>query len=313
MKLGFRVLLCLCISLSLSFASSAQDNKPNSNTKPASATGGEWQEFRSPDGFSIKMPGVPDASTKQATTIFGRSTQRLYALETPTATYLVSCFDMPARLDDEQSVRMILKVERDNLLVVNQKLKLLSERDVKINGLDARELLIKDNETIILSRIIIKGTRSYKLTLASSRKVVFKKGKPGADATDFNEAYQMLMKNFFDSFALFDVENDLPVVESKNTNGPIVVSSGVITGRSLKLPEPAYPAVAKSAGVEGIVGVEVVIDEQGKVIEAKAISGHPLLRDEAVKAARLALFTPVSLQGTPVKFTGVINFTFSLH
>jgi TonB family protein len=60
------------------------------------------------------------------------------------------------------------------------------------------------------------------------------------------------------------------------------------------------------------VVVEVTVDEEGKVISARAISGHPLLKDAAVEAARGWTFTPTKLQGDPVKVIGTITFNFIL-
>jgi TonB family protein len=56
--------------------------------------------------------------------------------------------------------------------------------------------------------------------------------------------------------------------------------------------------------------VEVTIDENGNVISAKAVSGHPLLQSAAVAAARLAKFKPTLLEGKPVKVIGVIVYSF---
>jgi protein TonB len=49
----------------------------------------------------------------------------------------------------------------------------------------------------------------------------------------------------------------------------------------------------------GVVEVEVVIDENGKVISAKAISGPAIFRDNAVQAALRAKFTPASYPASP--------------
>ncbi|HMV51532.1 MAG TPA: energy transducer TonB, partial [Blastocatellia bacterium] len=76
--------------------------------------------------------------------------------------------------------------------------------------------------------------------------------------------------------------------------------------------QPAYPPVAKAAKASGQVQVQITISEEGKVVEASAISGHPLLRDAAVEAARQWVFKPVELSGTPVKVQGVLNFNFTL-
>jgi protein TonB len=90
------------------------------------------------------------------------------------------------------------------------------------------------------------------------------------------------------------------------------ISGGVLNGKALDLPKPAYPAQAKTARASGVVIVEVVIDEKGKVISAKATSGHNMLRQAAVQAAQGARFSPTLLSGQPVKVTGEINYSFAL-
>ena len=59
--------------------------------------------------------------------------------------------------------------------------------------------------------------------------------------------------------------------------------------------------------------MQVVIDEQGRVISAKATSGHPLLLHAAEQAAYQAHFTPTTLSGLPVKVTGIITYNFVLN
>jgi outer membrane biosynthesis protein TonB len=60
-----------------------------------------------------------------------------------------------------------------------------------------------------------------------------------------------------------------------------------------------------------MVSVEVVIDELGKVISARAIDGPMALRSVAVQAALRARFSPTKLSGQPVKVTGSINYKFT--
>lgn len=90
------------------------------------------------------------------------------------------------------------------------------------------------------------------------------------------------------------------------------VSGGVLNGSAINLPSPSYPEVARRMRASGSVIVEVVIDENGKVISARAITGNTLLRDVAVQAAYRARFSPTKLSGQPVKVTGVINYNFNL-
>ena len=93
---------------------------------------------------------------------------------------------------------------------------------------------------------------------------------------------------------------------------PKIVSKGVITSQALVLPKPAYPPLAKQAGIQGTVSVQVLIDESGRVISAKAISGSPFLTAEAQKAALQAKFSPTLLGEQPVKVSGVITYNFIL-
>jgi protein TonB len=94
---------------------------------------------------------------------------------------------------------------------------------------------------------------------------------------------------------------------------PKTISKGVITGLALALPKPAYPPIARQAGAEGMVSVQVLIDESGKVVSAKAVKGHPLLLAAAQQAALAARFSPTKLSDQPVKVSGVITYNFLLH
>lgn len=89
------------------------------------------------------------------------------------------------------------------------------------------------------------------------------------------------------------------------------ITMGVINERATSLPKPAYPAAAKAAKASGSVNVEITYDENGNVISAKAVSGHPLLQAAAVEAARLAKFKPTLVSGQPVKVSGVLVYNFS--
>ena len=94
--------------------------------------------------------------------------------------------------------------------------------------------------------------------------------------------------------------------------GPLKpVSAGVLNGKAMSLPPPVYPDMARRAGATGVVQVEVVIDINGKVISAKAVSGPALLRQSAEMAAKLARFSPTLLSGQPVRVSGVINYNFT--
>lgn len=93
----------------------------------------------------------------------------------------------------------------------------------------------------------------------------------------------------------------------------IINASRVLNSQAITLPKPAYPVIAKRAGIQGTVTVQVLIDETGKVISAKAVSGHPLLVLEAQRAALQARFSPTIVGDQPTKVSGVITYNFVIQ
>lgn len=91
---------------------------------------------------------------------------------------------------------------------------------------------------------------------------------------------------------------------------PKSISGGVLNGKATSLPKPEYPPAAMAVRASGAVSVQVLIDENGDVVSANAVSGHPLLRAASEAAARGAKFSPTLLEGNPVKVSGVITYNF---
>jgi protein TonB len=104
-----------------------------------------------------------------------------------------------------------------------------------------------------------------------------------------------------------------PTPEPTPVPKQIKVSGGVLQGSALKRVQPQYPPIAKAARASGAVQVQVTISEEGRVIDAQVISGHPLLRDAALQAARQWMFKPTELSGVPVKVQGILTFNFTLQ
>jgi outer membrane biosynthesis protein TonB len=85
------------------------------------------------------------------------------------------------------------------------------------------------------------------------------------------------------------------------------ISGGVLNGKAIYLPQPELPA---GDAPPGTVMVQVLVDEQGSVVSARAVSGPPALHMAAVNAARLARFTTTMLMGEPVKVSGTLVYNF---
>lgn len=94
---------------------------------------------------------------------------------------------------------------------------------------------------------------------------------------------------------------------------PMQISKGVLQGKALVKIRPEYSAIARQIKAQGPVQVLVLISEEGRVIEATAVEGHPVLRPLAVKAAREWVFQPTRLSDIPVKVQGILTFNFVIQ
>jgi TonB family protein len=90
-----------------------------------------------------------------------------------------------------------------------------------------------------------------------------------------------------------------------------ITNGGVLNGKATYLPQPDYPQEARDANVTGGVSVQVVVDEDGNVTEAHAISGNQVLRSAAEAAAQQAKFAPTKVNDQPVKVKGVVTYNFT--
>ena len=89
-----------------------------------------------------------------------------------------------------------------------------------------------------------------------------------------------------------------------------VVDGGILNGKAVTLPKPPYPPLARQTKASGTVVVQVLVDERGNVIQARPVSGHPLLQAAATTAARSAKFAPRRVGGKAVKVRGLLNYNF---
>jgi len=90
------------------------------------------------------------------------------------------------------------------------------------------------------------------------------------------------------------------------------ILGAVSWGGVISKAQPRYPPRAKRYNASGPVDVQVTISEAGRVTEAKATSGHPLLRGAAEEAARQWVFKPATLKGVPVETQIVLTFVFKV-
>jgi len=104
-------------------------------------------------------------------------------------------------------------------------------------------------------------------------------------------------------------ENTTPTQNPSTVNSDIM-NFGALNRFATRLAIPVYPAIERQRNVEGLVTVEISLDEEGRVLSVKATSGPKGLRMAAEDAVRKSKFKPVVVGDKPVKATGFINFNF---
>lgn len=85
---------------------------------------------------------------------------------------------------------------------------------------------------------------------------------------------------------------------------------GFLNGKAIDLPKAVYPDQARKSHAGGTVQVQVLVDETGKVVSARASFGPEVLREAAVNAAMRARFKPMIVDGAAVKVSGILTYDF---
>lgn len=94
---------------------------------------------------------------------------------------------------------------------------------------------------------------------------------------------------------------------------PVRVGGSVRPPQKIRDAAPVYPAVAAAARVEGMVILEAVIGEDGRVSDVRVLRSTPLLDQAAIDAVRQWQFTPTLLNGQPVPVVMTVTVNFRLQ
>ncbi len=108
-----------------------------------------------------------------------------------------------------------------------------------------------------------------------------------------------------------DVLSAFPAAGQPALARPLRISH-VMEGNLMHRVQPAYPAAAKLAGLQGEVVLQATISRQGRVEEIAIVDGNPILARAAVAAVRQWLYRPYELNGEPVEVQTQITVNFLL-
>jgi len=109
------------------------------------------------------------------------------------------------------------------------------------------------------------------------------------------------------------MEQRAALIERKAEPDFVPVMGGALPGQAIHKEQPPYPDAAKAARLSGTVFIKVMIDETGRVIDAKILCGADLLAVASREAALKWRFKPSTINGQPTKVKGILTFNFTLQ
>jgi protein TonB len=83
-------------------------------------------------------------------------------------------------------------------------------------------------------------------------------------------------------------------------------------GSLIKRVNPIYPQLAKSAGIQGAVELQLHIAPDGTVDKVRRVSGQPMLANAAIEAVKQWRYDPAKLNGKPVEMETTVRLNFDL-
>jgi protein TonB len=101
-------------------------------------------------------------------------------------------------------------------------------------------------------------------------------------------------------------------VVHSDVQGPVRLSSIIVAGLALYKPTPAYPAIAKAAGVEGTVVLQATISKNGTIEDLRVASGPAMLQQAALDTVKMWRYRPYLLNNLPVEVETTVNVVFTL-
>ena len=295
-----------------------------------------WEKLAPPsEEFSAQMPGKPEISVQTAP--YGQvtmtSTYYTVASEDGPLFMIASVSGMEsffAMLSGQEGIQAASDGFRDNFLKEIREKGMKAEmnfvRDLKLSGHPGKEFVIVMGEIDGLARLYVTKRKLYAVlvfnALKSDKRIerfldsFALKAATVTVATDNKTAPPVIVSGPVVSSPPSRTNNETgppPVADDSQAKRRQPIQGGVLNGKAISLPKPSYPEAAREAKASGTVVVRITIDENGEVISARAVSGHPSLHDAAVAAASRARFTPTRLSGQPVKVSGTVTYNFVLQ
>jgi periplasmic protein TonB len=106
------------------------------------------------------------------------------------------------------------------------------------------------------------------------------------------------------------VEGPPPPPPAPVPQGPVRIGGQVSAPALVKRVEPVYPVIAQAASIDGVVILDAIVDDHGRIQSLKVLRGHPLLAKAAIDAVQQWEYEPLKLNGTPTPFELTVSLWF---
>lgn len=271
-----------------------------------------WKEkVFSQEQFAISFPTQPNEETKPDTRGAGTIT-KVYEVITMDGTYSVTSIKLPSRSSEtkeelKQRLRSMLKQ------LETGPYKWISGKEIEANGYPGVEFKYKTPQPELISWQKFMVVDNYMFRVVAE---TIPRSPELKEPQLFMDSFKLLPREKHELGG--SIPPPPPPAAGQSLGGtprPITmrVSGGVLNGNAIKKVQPGYPREALAARATGAVQVAITVSEEGKVIEANAVSGHDLLREAAVNAARQWTFKQTEISGVPVRVQGILTFNFTLQ
>jgi protein TonB len=98
---------------------------------------------------------------------------------------------------------------------------------------------------------------------------------------------------------------------ASSENPPRVrVGSELFAPRLIREVQPEYPEAARRRHIRGFVIIEIHVNREGHVTEARVVRGHPLFVDAALAAVRQWVYQPFTFDGAVVEGITAVAISF---
>lgn len=94
---------------------------------------------------------------------------------------------------------------------------------------------------------------------------------------------------------------------------PVRRSSEIMAAMLVHRVDPAYPTIARTAHISGVVHLHAIIGKDGTIRELELVDGNILLAQAAISAVQTWRYRPTMLNGEPVEVETYITVNFVLN